>query len=175
MIFFHVMWWLRYPNRTVTNPLSWFLASILCYIIEAAVTNDFLNLTHAGIRPACAWFLRIASVSECLCVCLCSPPRLLITSGVIWTPYDWLNKFYDFYMWLDTGKPTELSHLAFSILLAQLIPTRIHYPCTVALIGLAEWSAFLELVFPAMWSHVWDNGAHGWHQMGGIGLIFTPC
>ena len=24
--------------------------------------------------------------------------RLLITSGVIWTPYDWLNKFYSFYM-----------------------------------------------------------------------------
>ena len=31
-------------------------------------------------------------------VCVCLPPRLLITSGVIWTPYDWLNKFYSFYM-----------------------------------------------------------------------------
>ena len=30
-------------------------------------------------------------------VCV-SAPRLLITSGVIWTPYDWLNKFYSFYM-----------------------------------------------------------------------------
>ena len=34
----------------------------------------------------------------CLCVCVSPPPRLLITSGVIWTPYDWLNKFYSFYM-----------------------------------------------------------------------------
>ena len=43
-------------------------------------------------------------VCVCVCVCLCAfvsvcpPPRLLITSGVIWTPYDWLNKFYSFYM-----------------------------------------------------------------------------
>ena len=30
-----------------------------------------------------------------------SAPRLLITSGVMWCdidPYDWLNKFYGFYM-----------------------------------------------------------------------------
>ena len=34
----------------------------------------------------------------CLRVCVCPPPRLLITRGVIWTPYDWLNKFYSCYM-----------------------------------------------------------------------------
>ena len=27
---------------------------------------------------------------------VCPPPRLLITSGVMWTPYDWLNIFYSF-------------------------------------------------------------------------------
>ena len=42
-------------------------------------------------------------VSVCVCVnvCVCPPPRLLITSGVMWCdidPYDWLNKFYGFYM-----------------------------------------------------------------------------
>ena len=31
-------------------------------------------------------------------VCACVHPRLLITSGVIWTPYDTLNKFYSCYM-----------------------------------------------------------------------------
>ena len=31
-------------------------------------------------------------------MCVCPAPRLLITSGMIWTPYDWLNKFYSFYM-----------------------------------------------------------------------------
>ena len=38
----------------------------------------------------------------CVCVCVClrvyPPLRLLITNGVIWTPYNWLNKFYGFYM-----------------------------------------------------------------------------
>ena len=40
----------------------------------------------------------------CVCVCVCvylcvSPsPRLLIASGLIWTLYDWFNKFYSFYM-----------------------------------------------------------------------------
>ena len=31
-------------------------------------------------------------------VCVCPSPRLLLTSGMIWTPYDWLNKGYSFYM-----------------------------------------------------------------------------
>ena len=35
----------------------------------------------------------------CVCACMCvSAPSLLITSDVIWTSYDWLNKFYSFYM-----------------------------------------------------------------------------
>ena len=79
-----------------------------------------------------------------------------------------------YYLGLDIGTPTELSHLAYSILLAQLIPTLIHYSCTVALAGLADWSAFLGLVLLTMSIHVWDNGAHGGHQMGGFGVIFTP-
>ena len=54
----------------------------------------------AGTRPD---FLKLilcrSSVCVGICVCVCvSAPRLLITSGVIWTPYDWLNKFYSCYM-----------------------------------------------------------------------------
>ena len=71
-------------------------------------------------------------------------------------------------------KLTELSHSAYSILLAQLIATLIHYPCTVALTGLTDWSAFLKTVLLTIWSHIWDNGAHQGHHMGGMGLIFTP-
>ena len=40
-------------------------------------------------------------VCVCMCACVCPPPRLLITSGVMWRdmdPYDWLNKFYSCYM-----------------------------------------------------------------------------
>ena len=32
----------------------------------------------------------------CVCVSVCSPPRLVITGGMIWTPYDWLKKYYNF-------------------------------------------------------------------------------
>ena len=71
-------------------------------------------------------------------------------------------------MWLDLQNPTIMSHLANCIVLAQLIATLIHYPCTVVLMGLVNWSAFLELVLPTMWSHDWDNGTHGGHHMGGM-------
>ena len=57
---------------------------------------------RTGLWPAPTWFLKIFSVRMsvlmCLCVCVCPPLRLLITSAVIWTPYDWLNKFYSCYM-----------------------------------------------------------------------------
>ena len=51
---------------------------------------------------------------------------------------------------MDLQKPTITSHLANCILLAQLIATLIHYPCSVVLMGLANWSAFLELVLSTM-------------------------
>ena len=37
-------------------------------------------------------------VLVCVCVCVSPHPRLLITSAVIWTPHDWLNKFYNCFM-----------------------------------------------------------------------------
>ena len=61
-----------------------------------------LNQACTGCRPVHAWFLKIVCVHAYMCTCICvyvsPPPRLLITSGVIWTPYDWLNKFYSIYM-----------------------------------------------------------------------------
>ena len=58
----------------------------------------FLFYSHAvtiikpgACRPAArAWFLRIASVRELLyaCLCVCPPPRLSITSGVMWCDID---------------------------------------------------------------------------------------
>ena len=45
------------------------------------------------------WFLKINPVQiVSMRVCVCPRPRVLITSGVIWTSYDWLNKFYSCYM-----------------------------------------------------------------------------
>ena len=58
-------------------------------------------------RRAPGFLELLLSVNVCmrLCVfvyvCVCPPPRLFITSGVMgvmWTPYDWSNKFYGFYM-----------------------------------------------------------------------------
>ena len=42
---------------------------------------------------------------KCLCVYVCVHPplRLLIIRGVIYTPYDWLNKFYGFYITAVVG------------------------------------------------------------------------
>ena len=42
-------------------------------------------------------------VFACMCVCVCPSSRLLLTSGVIWTPYDWLNKLYSFYTAVVVG------------------------------------------------------------------------
>ena len=63
----------------------------------------FLNQAHAGHRPVHTWFLkndavRIVGMHVCVCVFVCPCPRLLMTSGMIWTSYDWLNKFYSCYM-----------------------------------------------------------------------------
>ena len=38
------------------------------------------------------------SVCVCMYLCVCPPTMLLITSNMIWTPYDWLIKFHGFYM-----------------------------------------------------------------------------
>ena len=44
-------------------------------------------------------FLKLhLSANDCMHVCVCLPMRLPLTSGVIWIPYDWLNKFYSCYM-----------------------------------------------------------------------------
>ena len=63
---------------------------------------------QTGLWPRHTWFFKLllstTSVYVCVCVwtylriCFCLPPRLLITSGVVWIPYDWLHKYYRFYM-----------------------------------------------------------------------------
>ena len=60
-------------------------------------------------------------------MCLCPPPRLLITSGMIWTPYDWLNKFYSFYMAaevvISSGRGLRIKHIVVTN------PTRVSQRC----------------------------------------------
>ena len=54
-----------------------------CLFLKTYCFYCFLNQARAGHRPVRAWFLRIASVRELQYVCVCLPPRLLITSGVM--------------------------------------------------------------------------------------------
>ena len=50
--------------------------------------TSFLNQAHADLWPARAWFLRTVSVRMYACVFVCPPPRLLVTSGVMWCDID---------------------------------------------------------------------------------------
>ena len=52
----------------------------------------------------------------CVSVFGCPLPRLLITSGMIWTPYDWSNKGYSFYMMvavvvINDGHGIRIEHI----------------------------------------------------------------
>ena len=51
---------------------------------------SFLDKFLCLLNQVRAWFLRIASVRELLyaCLCVCPPPRLSITSGVMWCDID---------------------------------------------------------------------------------------
>ena len=62
---------------------------VLCGVPQGTVmVLLLLNQAHA-VRPARTWFPKIDPVRMSVCVCV-SAPRLLITSGVIWTTNDWL-------------------------------------------------------------------------------------
>ena len=75
-----------------------YLVSIMCMdgrptILPLLVC--FLNQGQASLWLTCTWFLHLYVCRVCMCVhvCVCMylPQRLLLTSGVICTPYDWLK------------------------------------------------------------------------------------
>ena len=70
---------------------------------------------YISVKPLAAV---LQPINICVCVCVCVYVCVCVC--------------------LDIGKLTEMSHLTYSILLAQLIATLIHYPCTVALTDLAD-------------------------------------
>ena len=58
------------------------------YMIYDTESFHILNQARAGLWLTHAWFLEIGFVWEVgmhvsVCVCVCEPPRLLITSGVM--------------------------------------------------------------------------------------------
>ena len=87
-------------ERRKINFHNYFLQITYClkYHYWEVPKTTFLN----QVRGRRAWFLKTDAVRiVCMRVrraCVCPPPRLLIISGVIRTPYEWLNKFYSCYM-----------------------------------------------------------------------------
>ena len=50
---------------------------------NCSIFFTFLNQARTGLRPTCSWFLEIVLfVNIGVCVCVCPPPRALITSHV---------------------------------------------------------------------------------------------
>ena len=62
------------------------------HIYMYVCVNELIStLTMMFLNQARAWFLEIdpvRNVCMCMCVSVCPPPRLLITSGVIWCDID---------------------------------------------------------------------------------------
>ena len=67
----------------------------LVSLIFIAVVNLYSLLKLGICRPVAGVHL-VSQICECLYACMYQPLRLLITSGVIQTTYDWFNKFYGF-------------------------------------------------------------------------------
>ena len=58
-------------------------------MMDAVYGHGFLNQVRVGLQPARTWFLKIVSVQTSVCfVCVCLPPKLLITSCVMWRDMD---------------------------------------------------------------------------------------
>ena len=58
--------------------------------IQSYIHCIFLNQARAGLRRA-PGFLKLflcGCLYACVCLCVCPPPRLLITSGVMWRDMD---------------------------------------------------------------------------------------
>ena len=85
--------WLSAPFWPLVCPTGESFAPFVCDWCDLPLSEHLLNQACASRRPAHTWFLDIDLVREvcvCVCVCLsvCPPPRLVITSGVIWRGMD---------------------------------------------------------------------------------------
>ena len=95
------------------------------------------------------------------------------------TNWTWLYKYtinlallqYMHVLLCQTSCPMDGSIWDYSILLAQLMPTLIHYPFAVPLPDLVFWS---ELCQSCKFTTAWDNGSYEGHYMEDMGLKFSP-
>ena len=83
------------------------LQYVYIYSVKSTIVNIFKPAAcwlKAGVHN---WFLKflfsLTSLCVCVCVCVCRHLRLLVITGMIWTPYDWLNMFNGFYIAAAVG------------------------------------------------------------------------
>ena len=91
-IIFHLLIWLFYLLYcNITSLISPIITLAFLFITYFLQNGILLNQARAGQRPARAWFLDIDLVRE-VCVCVrvpvCPPPRLVITTGMMWRDMD---------------------------------------------------------------------------------------
>ena len=65
-------------------------SQIICFKSVVSATGQLMPGFLKLLCPQCQYMHVFVYVSL--------PHRLLITSGMIWTQYDWLNKFYNCYI-----------------------------------------------------------------------------
>ena len=66
---------------------------LLQYTVLKITSLSCIATYHTHIHT----YILSANVCMRVCLCVCPPPRLLITSGVMWCdidPYDWLNIWF---------------------------------------------------------------------------------
>ena len=99
---YNILSWTKqlvYSGFPLQGDRNWCHSSIF-YLTASLIHGGYLlvNFLKSIFKPGAPGFLKLilCGLSVCVlaCVCVCPRLRLLITSGMIWSPYDWLNKFY---------------------------------------------------------------------------------
>ena len=94
-------------NNLVILWMTQFTKMVQCQALQQSYFKNWDDFLKVKLYVnMCKWkpvhlhgFLKLLLSRILVCVFECVfPPRLLITSDVIWTPYDWSNKFCWFYM-----------------------------------------------------------------------------
>ena len=74
------------PQVAITF-LQWQVFSLWKLVCKLTCLLEYVPFLKQAHRPACAWFLKIASMRMSVCVSV-PTPRLLITTGVMWHDMD---------------------------------------------------------------------------------------
>ena len=122
-------WVLNFINQLASYAISEQLATVHCFFTLCICDQSLLlskfkvfALNTSSLNQACTSYRPTPGFLKmflCRCLCVCTPLRPLITSGVIWTTYDWLNKFYSCY----NGNCSHYHELGVALALIHIMET----------------------------------------------------